>query len=66
MRPGRQSLLFSDFRHEPFDTPAGAREWFVSPSSSGWRLEFMDPGDEQATYAGTFATIGAARREARR
>jgi hypothetical protein len=66
MRPGRQTVLFSDFRDKNSGTTEGGREWFISPTTLGWRLEFMDPGDDQATYAGTFATIGAAKREALR
>jgi hypothetical protein len=66
MRPGRRTLLFSDFRETHPRTEADLREWFVSPSTSGWRLEFMDPGDLEPTYAGTFASIAAAKQEARR
>lgn len=66
MRPGRQTLLFSDFRDKQSGIAVGGREWFISPTSTGWRLEFTDPGDERTTYAGTFATIGAAKAEARR
>ncbi len=66
MRPGRQTLLFSDFRDTQSGTAVDGREWFISPAALGWRLEFMDPGDEQLTYAGTFPTIQAAKQEARR
>ena len=63
----RQLLLFADFREtHPRTTTEGGREWFITPSSTGWRLEFTDPGDERATYAGTFSTIRAAKEEARR
>jgi hypothetical protein len=42
----------------------GEREWSISSSLTGWRLEFRDPGDEVATYAGTHGSLAAAQREA--
>ena len=63
----RERVLFTDFREtQPTTATAGGREWFITPTSTGWRLEFTDPGDERPTYAGTFATIRAAKQEARR
>ena len=63
----RQMVLFTDFREtQPTTSTAGGRQWFLTPTSTGWRLEFTDPGDEHPTYAGTFATIRAAKKEARR
>jgi hypothetical protein len=42
------------------------RQWCISRTSTGWRLEFRDPGDIVATYAGTHATVAAAQLEANR
>jgi hypothetical protein len=44
----------------------GQRMWRILPTLTGWRLEFRDPGDRAATYAGTFGTLHAAQREAAR
>jgi hypothetical protein len=44
----------------------GQRMWRILPTLTGWRLEFRDPGDRAATYAGTFGTLHAAKREAAR
>lgn len=43
---------------------AHARMWRITPSLTGWRLEFRDPGDKDATYAGTHRTLVAAQKEA--
>jgi hypothetical protein len=40
------------------------REWQISSSLAGWRLEFRDPGDALRTYAGTHGSRAAAQREA--
>ena len=40
------------------------RLWHITPSLTGWRLDFRDPGDERPTYAGTHASLDAAQREA--
>jgi hypothetical protein len=40
------------------------RRWLISARRSGWRLEFMDPGDRGPTYAGTHATLRDAERAA--
>lgn len=42
----------------------GERQWHISTSLTGWRLEFRDPGDAVATYAGTHGSLAAAQREA--
>jgi hypothetical protein len=44
----------------------GDRLWRISPIVTGWRLEFRDPGDQVATYAGSHQTLKAARIEAAR
>ena len=47
-------------------TGAGDRHWQISEVFTGWRLEFWDPGDAGATYAGTHTTLEAAQAEAAR
>jgi hypothetical protein len=47
-------------------TDAGDRRWEITPVFTGWRLEFRDPGDATATYAGTHTTLEAAKAEAAR
>jgi hypothetical protein len=44
----------------------GDRQWQIVPIVTGWRLEFRDPGDHVATYAGSHKTLNAARAEAAR
>lgn len=44
----------------------GGRNWRITETLTGWRLEFRDPGDSAATYAGTHATVALAEREAQR
>ena len=39
-------------------TGRGSRAWRITHKSSGWCLEFRDPGDAESTYAGTHASIG--------
>ena len=45
---------------------AHGRRWLINPSPTGWRLEFMDPGDQSPTYASTHATMRDAERHASR
>lgn len=40
------------------------REWRISRTVTGWRLEFTDPGDLTATFAGVHGTLSAAKAEA--
>jgi hypothetical protein len=40
------------------------REWRIKATHTGWHLEFRDPGDAEATYAGTHRTLDAAQQEA--
>ncbi len=42
------------------------REWRVVKVLTGWRLEFRDDGDDEATYAGTHPTVERAMEEASR
>ena len=56
--------------HEQQGTYSGVgthgRRWRISQTSTGWRLEFSDPGDVAATYAGTHVSVTAAKDEASR
>ena len=36
------------------------REWRISPTLSGWRLEYRDPDDAAWSYSGTHRTLEAA------
>lgn len=47
-------------------TGRNARQWRITACFTGWRLEFRDPGDATSTYAGTHASLAAARTEADR
>lgn len=47
-------------------TSAGnlGRRWRITRAFTGWRLEFIDPGDTAMTNAGVHATVAAAQAEA--
>lgn len=45
-------------------TGPGGRCWKITPVFTGWRLEFRDPGDTTATYAGVHRSVEAAQTEA--
>jgi hypothetical protein len=42
------------------------RMWRITPTFTGWHLEFRDPGDMTATNAGRHSTLAAAQKEADR
>lgn len=42
------------------------RMWRITPTLTGWHLEFRDPGDTAATNAGRHSTLDAAKKEANR
>ncbi|MGZ5416663.1 MAG: hypothetical protein ACXWDI_05765 [Nocardioides sp.] len=44
----------------------GGRTWRISRVFAGWKLEFRDSGDLEATYAGVHANLQAAQNEANR
>lgn len=65
-RPGAPADLI-EFVHRSgsyIGTGRGSRAWRITHKSSGWCLEFRDPGDAESTYAGTHASMEAAQREA--
>jgi hypothetical protein len=41
-----------------------ARIWRITPTLTGWRLEFRDPGDKAPTNAGVHRRLAVAQREA--
>ena len=58
-----------EFRHYEGTYSAvglNGRLWRITPATTGFRLEFRDPGDVTATYAGTHATVARAQMEAAR
>jgi hypothetical protein len=57
-------VFFTEVRGTLSGTGHAGRRWQVLPVRTGWRLEFRDPGDGIATYAGTYATPAAAQRAA--
>jgi hypothetical protein len=60
------SLEFREHEGCYYGVGRGGRNWRISEALTGWRLEFRDPGDVVATYAGTHATVALAEREAKR
>lgn len=40
------------------------RQWRITRTVTGWRLEFRDAGDTSATYAGNHPSLEAAKAEA--
>ncbi len=61
---GAAWIEFSDRGGNYVGTGHGGRAWRISATSTGWRLDFRDPGDESSTYAGTHPSLWAAQREA--
>jgi hypothetical protein len=59
-----QVITFVNFHETYSGTGNGGRTWVITPHLTGWRLEFRDPGDAEATYAGTHPTVRAAQTEA--
>jgi hypothetical protein len=57
-------VVFTEVRGTLCGTGHAGRRWQVLPVRTGWRLEFRDPGDGIAIYAGTYATPAAAQRAA--
>lgn len=56
-----------DFReHEGVFTGTGdmGRRWRITRTFTGWRLEFLDPGDAAVTNAGVHVSVAAAQAEA--
>jgi hypothetical protein len=63
---GRPTIRFVNYHETYSGTSGGGRRWVITATLTGWRLEFRDPGDVRATYAGTHPSVRAAQREASR
>ena len=61
---GRRTVLFTSSEGTYSGTSGDGRRWLIQRVATGWRLEFCDPGDSEATYAGTHPSVWAAQREA--
>lgn len=57
---------FSNYEGTYSGIGTNGRQWRITPTFIGWRLEFRDSGDLAATYAGTHATVALAQMEAAR
>jgi len=64
--PVPSRIDFSDYQGTHSGLGENHRMWRITPCYTGWRLEFRDPGDVTATYAGTHATLAGAKNEAAR
>ena len=58
------SIDFHESRGVFTGTGTFGREWRITRTFTGWRLEFTDPGDIAPTYAGVHVTVRAAQAEA--
>lgn len=65
-RGPNEALVFQDDGGIYSCTDAHDRRWRITEVYTGWRLEFRDPGDMTATFAGTHRSLGAAQAEAAR
>jgi hypothetical protein len=65
-RRAEENIEFVEDRSGFLGTGANGRCWRVVRAVAGWRLEFRDPGDEDATNAGIFGTKERAMGEANR
>ncbi len=59
-----QMIEFTFHKGTYTGTGQAGRQWRITRAVVGWHMEFNDPGDVSATYAGTYATIFAAQTEA--
>ena len=53
-------INFDKFQGTYSGTGLHGRLWRIRRVPTGWRLEFIDPGDGTATYAGTYSSVDAA------
>jgi hypothetical protein len=60
----RPMVVFSNFEGLYSGVGLHGRNWRITPVRTGWRLEFVDPGDGIATYAGTFSSVEVAQGQA--
>ena len=64
--PGRDVMAFDPEGDAFVASTPGGRTWRVTEERTGWRLQFVDPGDPCATNAGVHRTLEAAIAEANR
>lgn len=64
VRTPPQRIRFVSSHEIHSGTGRADRRWVIRPHPTGWHLEFRDPGDVDATYAGTYGTLKAAQLEA--
>ena len=60
----RHVILFTEAPNGYWGDGAGQRRWHITKTVTGWRLEFLDPGDASPTYAGVHSTLDRAKLEA--
>jgi hypothetical protein len=60
----RSRIDFSEYEGAHSGVGKANRMWRITRCYTGWHLEFRDPGDMTATYAGIHATLAAAKHEA--
>ncbi len=60
------TLEFHEHQGTYTGTAQGGRRWRITRSPTGWRLEFLDPGDSHPTNAGNHRSLEAAKLEASR
>lgn len=58
------SIDFSESKGVFTGTGRVGREWRITRAFTGWRLEFLDPGDTAQTNAGVHVSVAAAQAEA--
>jgi hypothetical protein len=54
------SVVFQEYNGTLIGIGERGRRWRVAHSSTGWRLEYRDPGELTATYVGTHPSREAA------
>ncbi len=60
----RRTIAFAEVSDGHWGEGPDQRRWHITRAFTGWRLEFLDPTDETATYAGTHSTLDRAKLEA--
>lgn len=58
------SVVFQEYDGALVGIGERGRRWRVVETVTGWRLEFRDAGDVEATYAGTHRSLESAMNEA--
>jgi hypothetical protein len=58
------SIVFQERGGVHTGTSESGRRWCITRTFTGWRLEFIDPGDSAPTNAGVHVSVSAAQVEA--